>query len=455
MIHVTSDNVEITGLTILGSNDDNQASGIFLDNTSNSLIQNNIISNVQDGLVLNDSSVNSIENNTLFSNTFHGIYLINSTNNDLENNLIIENRGGLYLDLSDQNTLVNNNVSNNENYGIALRDSNSNELANNMFFVNKYGLCLISSHENVIENNIASSNERYGFLLWTSRSNEINNNLITENGDSGIYFQPSCSNNILDGNTFSENLNGISIGHSRNNFVTNNTFSSNREYGIFYMLSENENNVIENNVFLNNQQVDDNLTSSHTLIYLFLILLTGTGLAYYLKRKSLLKKALMGLGILTAISLIVIVAWYFPFESGLPGNNVYIENTETNATPINETHSRVTLLMDLNYLHKDSFLHTNKGEMTDNLPVLIQVKSSSPMNGSYSDTTAHLESEEEFILHYQETNPYECTFDLESGKDYYISIDVLIKEEFDDPHPYYGESRLDLLGSLLIETDLK
>lgn len=168
-----------------------------------------------------------------------------------------------------------------------------------------------------------------------------------------------------------------------------------------------------------------------------------------------LKRTLIGLGILTVISLIVIFACYFPFESDLPGSNVYIENKETNVISINETHSRVTLSMDLNYLHKDSFLHTNKGDMTDSLPVIIQIKSSSPINGTYIDRNAHLELEEETVLHYQETDSYECTFDLESGKDYYISIDVLIKEKFDDPHPYYGESRLDLLGSLLIETDLK
>ncbi len=454
IIHVTSDNVEITGLTILGTGNENQISGIYLDNVSNSFIQDNIISNVQDGLVLNASSENSIKNNTLLSNNLHGIYLINSKSNNLRNNLIIGNKFGLYLDLSNQNTLTSNNASNNENYGIALRKSNANNLTNNQFFMNKYGLCLTDSHENVVTDNIASSNKQYGFLLWTSRSNNVKDNLLIENENSGIYLLPSCSNNTFYGNTLSNNVNGISIEDSSNNFVINNTFSSNEEHGIFYVFSE-DSNIVKGNIFLNNKKSDDNFTSYSTPIYVTLLLLTGAVLAYYLNKKSLLKKVLTGLGILIVISLIVIIAWYFPFESGLPGNNVYIEDIETNITPINETFSRVTLSMNLNYLYKDSFSHTNKGDMTDNLPVIVQVKSSSPADGTYTDEVADLECEENIILQYLETNPYECTFDLKSGTDYYLSINVLLKEELDYPHPYYGELKWDGLGGLLIEVDLK
>ena len=197
IIHVTSDNVEITNLTISGKSSENQISGILLDNVSNSFIQNNIISNVQDGLVLNASSGCSIENNTLSANTLHGIYLINSKDNDLTNNLIIGNKCGLYLNLSNQNTLANNNASNNENYGIALRKSNANNLTNNQFFINKYGLCLTVSHENTIIDNVAGNNIQSGFLLWISESNNLKDDIFIENGNSGIYLLASDKNTLI------------------------------------------------------------------------------------------------------------------------------------------------------------------------------------------------------------------------------------------------------------------
>lgn len=218
MIRVISDNVEITYLTISGNSSENQISGILLDNVSNSFIQNNIISNVQDGLVLNASSGCSVENNTLFSNTLHGIYLINSKGNDLRDNLIFGNKCGLYLNLSNQNILANNNASSNENCGIALRKSDANNLTNNQFFMNKYGLCLTVSHENTIVDNVAINNEQSGFLLWISESNNLKYNTLVKYDNSGVHLLVSDTNTLIR-NSLSDNSSGISIGDSSNNFV--------------------------------------------------------------------------------------------------------------------------------------------------------------------------------------------------------------------------------------------
>jgi parallel beta-helix repeat protein len=447
VIHVTSDNIEITGLSILGNNKENQASGILLNNVSNSLVQNNIISNVQDGLVLNASSGCSIKNNTLLSNNLHGIYLINSMHNDLRNNFITGNKFGLYLNLSNQNILVDNNASNNENYGIAFRKSNANNLTNNQFFMNKYGLCLTVSQENVIVDNVAGNNKQSGFLLWISESNNLKDNILIENENSGVYLLASDTNTLIR-NALSNNSNGISIEDSSNNLVINNTFSSNKEYGLFYLYDLNKNNTIKENIFLNNKKGDDNLTYSSISIYIILILLTGTGFAYYLMKRSLLKKALTGLGILIVISLIAIVVWYFPFESGLSGNNVEVTNFSWyNSSKINETHTRVTLSMDINYMNKKAYDYSfAENSQTDVIPTRVQIFFREYKPDVDTEIPYLLIYEEDLNLTYHEPFRYETTLDLENNLEHDVQTIILFKREFDYPNPYGEESRWEQLG---------
>jgi hypothetical protein len=152
----------------------------------------------------------------------------------------------------------------------------------------------------------------------------------------------------------------------------------------------------------------------------------------------------------------LLLAWYFPFESSLPANNVYVENLEANSIPINETYSRVTLSMNLNYQNKDAYLHTNNtGDMIDNLPVFVQVSVSTPADGSYSDEDTELIHEEQVVLEYLGSNYYECTIDLESGKTYEVLVEVNLKRELEYPHPYYGEVKWELLGVLSDDIDLR
>lgn len=445
VIHITLDNVEITGLTILGINSGNQTSGIYLDSVSNLLLQDNIISNVQDGILLSVSSENSIKNNTLLSNNLHGIHLINSMNNDLRNNIITGNKFGLYLNLSNQNILIDNNASNNENYGIALLDSNTNILTNNKFYMNEYGLCLTDSHENIITDNVARNNKQSGFLLWISGSNNLKDNVLIENENSGIYLLPSCSNNTFNRNILSNNVNGISIEDSSSNFIINNTFSSNKEYGIFYPFSKN-NNAIKENIFSNNKKGDDNLTSISRPVYIILILLMGTGLVYYLKKRSLLKKTLISLSVLTVISLITIIAWYFPFESGLPGNNVEITNFSWyNSSKVNETYTKVTLSMDINYTNKKAYDYSfAENSQTDVVPARIQIFSREYKPDEDTERSYSLIYEEDINLTYQKPFKYETTLDLENNMKHDIQAIIIFKEDYGYPHPY-GEYRWEQL----------
>ncbi|WP_164997894.1 right-handed parallel beta-helix repeat-containing protein [Methanolobus psychrotolerans] len=454
IIHVISNNVEITGLTITGKDEGQPVSGVFLDNVENSLINNNKISNTQDGILVNRSSGNYIQNNVLSSNTVHGIYLVNSNDNDLIENRIHDNERGLYLKNSSRNVVEQNEAYDNLYYGIALLDSDTNNITNNRLFLNEFGLSLTGANYNLIRDNYVCDNEQHGFLLWEATSNNLKGNFLARNEDSGVYLKLFCSNNIVVENCISSNLNGISIGESSNNFIMNNTFSSNENYAIFHLLAGDE-NIIKGNTFQDNSSENKKIVFWQQIV-LFILAFAITALIAYYFKISWLKKGLFGLGILIIVSLILLIAWYFPFESDLPANNVYVENLEFNASPINETHSSVALSMNLNYLYKNSFSHSNEhGEMTDQLPVIVQVISSTHANGPNSDTREVLESEEEIVLEYLGENPYECTIDLESGKEYSLAVHVQMIEELPYPHPYYGEMRWEFLGGHRERLDLR
>jgi parallel beta-helix repeat protein len=303
------------------------------------------------------------------------------------------------------------------------------------------------SLENIIVDNIAGNNKQSGFLLWISESNNLKDNILIENGNSGVYLLSSDSN-ILNINSLSNNSNGISIGDSSNNLVTSNTFSSNNEYGLFYFYSNlNKNNTIKENIFLNNKKGDDNLPSSSIPIYI-LILLAGAGLAYYLQKRSLLKKALISLGILIIISLIAIVAWYFPFESGLSGNNVEITNFSWyNSSKINETHTQVTLSTDINYRNKQAYEYSfAENSQTDVIPTRIQILSREYKPYEDEEIPYTLLYEEEIILTYRKPFKYETTLDLENNMEYDIQTIIVFEREFDYPNPYGEELRWEQLG---------
>ncbi|MDW7730854.1 MAG: NosD domain-containing protein [Methanolobus sp.] len=454
VIRVLSDNVKINGITITGRNYTYPTAGVFIDNANRLQIQNNVITHTLDGLYIEQSSGSYIQNNTIFLNAGHGIYLLDSTLNNLENNNIRDNKRGIYLDESDQNKIADNKINNNHVYGIALRKSSRNTITQNQLTLNNIGTALTSSDDNMISGNNVNENKQYGLHLWQSNSNSVTDNSFVENNDSGIRLISLSSNNIFEQNTFSNNWNGITIESTDNNIIKNNKFHLNKEYGIYHLFPDDK-NIIEDNSFSDNRSENIKLTPLQELFIFIVAMITLTIIAFYF-RLTWLKKGLLGLSILIVVSVILLIAWYFPFESGLPGNNIYVENLEINASPIGETHSRVTLSMNLNYLYKDSFSQTNdSGQMTDNLPVFVQVLSSIHMGGPDSGKKKVLECEEEVVLEYLGENPYECTIELKSGREYYLEINVQMIEELPYPHPSYGETKWKLLGGLSEKLDLR
>jgi len=170
MVIVEADNVKISGFTLEGWS------------------FNNIIINGTTGAVIFD---NKIAFNAM------GILVENSTNTTIEKN-VIEGFGldniGIMLDYSSECRITNNTITNGVYDGVRLR---------------------FSDH-NLITRNVISEND-YGIYLDESKENTISENAVSENGNVGINFEVSCSNNTVVHNNFVNNYGHVRFWDSQTN----------------------------------------------------------------------------------------------------------------------------------------------------------------------------------------------------------------------------------------------
>jgi parallel beta-helix repeat protein len=194
------------------------------------------------------------------SNNTHGIKLQSSSNTIIEDN----NVPNIDLYYSFNNTLIKNNITFNglkNNYGglttgIYLFDSSNNKLIENNAFNNNYGIDLSGGNNNSLIQNKFSNNS-IGVLLrsWNENNNITLNEII--NNSNGIYLNYQNHYNNFISNNISNNIEGIHIGtvgtnyyiNNHDNSFSNNYIKSNSNYGIYIWYPGN--NYIYNNYFNN------------------------------------------------------------------------------------------------------------------------------------------------------------------------------------------------------------
>ena len=105
-VNITADNVEISGFTIRKG-----VRGVYLELSNESILDNNIISDNEEGIYLINSNNNMITNNSLFNNIFYfsGIHISSSHNNVIRDNDLVENDIGVSLRDSNNNLIYHNN----------------------------------------------------------------------------------------------------------------------------------------------------------------------------------------------------------------------------------------------------------------------------------------------------------------------------------------------------------
>ncbi len=301
--------------------------GMALERSFNNHIENNLITNTQDGISLKGSSGNLVTNQTIYDLTNHGISLEDSDSNRILENTIEENIGkgihaassssneiirneivlsqitgieiqdnsgwntveentihnssyGLYLHTNAHNNSVYHNYVYNGSRNIYLMDSYFNHLYENTAVEGDYGLYLTRSHDNVIEYNNASRNilssSSTGIYITSSNNNTIRGNDVLNNSYRAVYLGNSDYNLIDDNQCSYSDQHGIYLYSSDFNTINNNTARGNYRGILLYRSSYNSlyRNLLENNtgsgvgygVFLSSESIYNHLllnTASH------------------------------------------------------------------------------------------------------------------------------------------------------------------------------------------------
>ena len=231
VLYVNANWVNVSGFTIMNGGEE----GIYLVNSHNCHVFNNIVCfNSDVGVLLNQSENNTISNCIVHNNTYDGVLLENSHYNTIEKtesywNGIGMNGEGILLMNSNHCYIVNNSAYGNGEDGIILEpSSNYNNISDNEIYGNKDCGILIStnSNENTIYNNTAYNNIYDGILIETSSGNDVMRNHVHDNGEEGLHLssvdQCTIKGNIIEYN----NGYGIYLNSSSSNLIYNNYFNN-------------------------------------------------------------------------------------------------------------------------------------------------------------------------------------------------------------------------------------
>jgi parallel beta-helix repeat protein len=276
VVYILTDWVNITGFTIQNGGNEWDEGGIHINSNYNTITDNIISNNTNDGIYLNESIENIITINIISNNEGNGIELpyYTSNNTTITGNKIFNNDNGIFIYASNDNIIIDNSFINN---GLYIYFPYKNNVFNNTvngkplvyledesdIIIDNAGQVILINCENITILNQEISNTDVGFSLWYTHNCHIFNNTIISNNKKGIFLYDSNSNNIL-GNTISNNyFDGIAYKYSYNNTITGNTILNNY-YGIWNEHSNN-NTITSNNISKNKEGIRILDSNSNTI----------------------------------------------------------------------------------------------------------------------------------------------------------------------------------------------
>ena len=198
VVTVTSDQVTITGFTVMRSGRDfqDQNSGIKLLSNENTLTDVNITFNLF-GILLQSSMGNTIVDNTINYNGY-GIRFVDASSDNfiLDNTLVSWSFDfNIYLkNFCNNNTISGNNITNYDAHGIYVFGCEDNSITNNSLVDCEVGISLVGSNYTVISDNFFQ-NEEDGLSLSWSTGNIISRNTFVNDG---LFLYDSFDNSVTD-----------------------------------------------------------------------------------------------------------------------------------------------------------------------------------------------------------------------------------------------------------------
>lgn len=196
-------------------------------------------------------------------NYAYGIYVCNSSNSLIKNNQFVGGNYAIYVAYSSDSQIIKNTISNSYNSGILLLGSSNSEITNNMVNDSHYAIQTTNSSEtHIMDNTITwnkDGNTGVGIAIQESSfadSDEIKNTVTgnkANNNHIGIELLDSSNVKIAE-NTVYENDKGIQIIKSFGNQIKRNTVKNNGG-GIEIGWGSNNNDLV-NNIVCNNNEHD-------------------------------------------------------------------------------------------------------------------------------------------------------------------------------------------------------
>ncbi len=189
-LHNSSYGVEVVAsnyVTVTNSNcSGDDPYGIYLDNTGNDTLINNVCIDASHGIYVYSSSDNVINNNTCKATRACSMMLTSSSNRNLISNNTCYSSGnnGIHVRQSDYNVISYNTLKNNGGYGLSLAMSNYNQVYGNLMIGNNgsssvYSSSHIQSNDTGIGNRWNTSS--YGNYWSDWRGPDANGDGIVDN----------------------------------------------------------------------------------------------------------------------------------------------------------------------------------------------------------------------------------------------------------------------------------
>jgi parallel beta-helix repeat protein len=211
---------------------ENKDNGILLESSSHcNVTANKVYLNVDTSIYIESSSYLNVTKNNISTGR---IRLDSSSNNIISENNLSDIDFGIDIWPSSNNNTISNNIVNVCQFeGIIISSSsNYNIVKNNIVSNCEYGIYLGEAAYNTLENNSVTISTYHGIRAFSSsHHNEFINNIIDSSGSQGLYIGSTSYNNTIVGNTVSNNSCGINLSGSPNNKVYHNNIINNSIQG--------------------------------------------------------------------------------------------------------------------------------------------------------------------------------------------------------------------------------
>ena len=170
---------------------------------------NHIHDNGNHGVYLGDIDDCQVTGNTIYSNAGTGIWA-NGSRNTIDGNSVRSNtESGIMLVGGDDNIISNNSIITNTNNGLCLEHdegdgSRRNVISNNRFVGNNVGICLCeNSDKSLLDGNYVSDSISFGIQV-ESHENTITNNICDLTGGTALKIFAGATGNVVKNNRVSE-----------------------------------------------------------------------------------------------------------------------------------------------------------------------------------------------------------------------------------------------------------